>query len=322
MSWNKTLKAYAERKKEQESPALHEWLVKFLKKAIEAVSSEQDRIEILDWLNLVRAFLSDSNLSKMEKFKRIYAISDSKKTIKILLNSLSETVKNYKNSDMSLSVKIALPVTLAALAVFGGQGAGIAAFGGAIGIPIVLIIFLGTAGITSILEGFIESKHANNYIGSLKSTLTKKSFYSNIPDDLKIILEDDGVEPQFFEFPKVEIIIENYLLNLGDMEFNQHIMSFFQRKGMPSWVTKNPNKFQINGFAEDNGELTAVWCNRFNASGVVSKEMVDQFYHGTPFINKVFVITTDKFSPESKELAKSVNNLFLIDMDELVQWHL
>lgn len=74
--------------------------------------------------------------------------------------SVSEAVSNYRKSDLPLSMKIALPATLAAVPLVGGQAAGIAAFGGAFGVPVLSLVFLGTAGITSIIETIVTDPEA------------------------------------------------------------------------------------------------------------------------------------------------------------------
>ncbi|WP_081581697.1 cobaltochelatase subunit CobN [Pararhodospirillum photometricum] len=51
-----------------------------------------------------------------------------------------------------MSLKVAIPITAVATPVFWGQGVGVAAFGGAVGLPALLLVFLGSAGIGAILD--------------------------------------------------------------------------------------------------------------------------------------------------------------------------
>ena len=59
-----------------------------------------------------------------------------------MAKSISATASNYRKSNLPLSMKIALPATLAAIPFVGGHAAGIAAFGGALGVPVLLLVFL------------------------------------------------------------------------------------------------------------------------------------------------------------------------------------
>jgi restriction system protein len=77
-----------------------------------------------------------------EKFKKLNALISSRTAIKAIANSVSEAVSNYRKSDLSWSMKIALPATLAAIPLVGGHAAGVAAFGGAVGVPVLLLVFL------------------------------------------------------------------------------------------------------------------------------------------------------------------------------------
>ena len=80
---------------------------------------------------------------------------DTGRTIKAVLAGVMDSVKNYRNADLPWAVKLAVPVTLLAVPFAGGHGVGLAAFGGAVGMPALLLIFLGSAGITSIIEAFV-----------------------------------------------------------------------------------------------------------------------------------------------------------------------
>lgn len=60
---------------------------------------------------------------------------------------------------------------------WGSQGAGIATFGTAFGVPFWLVILLGTAGITAILESFIQSKDSRSYIGAVSSLIIRDQLY-------------------------------------------------------------------------------------------------------------------------------------------------
>lgn len=324
MSWNKFARKKIFGEEPTESSVLVQWLVDFFKKSIRSISHEQDRLEVLDWLVLVRAILNNSELSKLNKAKQIYAISDSKKTIKIIFKSLAETVKNYKNSDMPLAVKVALPVTLSAAAFFGGQGAGIAAFGTAFGVPVLLMILLGTAGITAILESFIQYKDSRSYIGAVSALIIRDQIYLQANRKLQEAMLSNQLEPKHFDVPNEELALRAYLLQMDPYEFEQHVMSFFQKKGMLSWVTTKSNDAGVDGFAKHSEGLIVVQCKRFAEHNLVGRPVIQQF-KGVIEENSAYegyIVTTSSFTKEAVESAGKNERLKLIDMNILVGWHL
>lgn len=100
----------------------------------------------------------DSGRSRKEIAKDLYAMLDTKRMGKLIANMAVTTVRNYGDSDLPLSIKVALPAAAVGAAIFGLQGAGVAAFGGAMGVPVVLLLFLGTAGVAAIIEAFVKDK--------------------------------------------------------------------------------------------------------------------------------------------------------------------
>ena len=108
------------------------------------------------WLSQSRDVVA-SDASSIQKLKQLNALINSRATIAAIARSVSEAASNYRKSDLPLSMKIALPATLAAIPLVGGHAAGIAAFGGSLGVPVLLLVFLGTAGITSIIEAAVAS---------------------------------------------------------------------------------------------------------------------------------------------------------------------
>jgi restriction system protein len=145
---------------------LRSWLVDLFVRAIRGISKEADRAEVLGWLAQARDVVGSDKPAKA-KFLELYGQLDTKKAARVAFNSVAEGVRNYKNSDLPLAVKIAVPMTLLAAPFIGGQGVGVAALGGAVGLPALLLIFLGSAGITAILEGFVGNKEVRGDIGEV-----------------------------------------------------------------------------------------------------------------------------------------------------------
>ncbi|MEF9955639.1 MAG: restriction endonuclease [Acinetobacter sp.] len=327
MNWsnlkNKAKDLLPKNNDENEDSKVRQWFVSLFIRAIEAISTEQDRLEVLSWLALVREILNRTDISKSEKAKEIYAISDTKTTVAIILRSLSAAIKNYKNSDLPLAVKIALPATLAAATVIGGQGAGIVAFGSGIGLPVLLLVFLGTAGISAILESFISSKDAKSYIGVVMALIVRDELYRQANKQFQETMTHDPAEPKHFVMPKEEQALRQTLLAMDAFEFEKHVMSFFQHQGLLSWVTKRSNDAGVDGFAKHEKGLIVVQCKRYSESNVVGRPVVQQFKGVVEENNawRGYVVTTSRFSQEAKDSADLNERVILVDMDVLVQWH-
>ena len=308
---------------EHSDSKVRQWFISLFIRAIEAISTEQDRLEVLSWLTLVREVLNRDDLSKTEKAKDIYVISDTKTTVGIVLRSLSAAIKNYKNSDLPLAVKIALPTTLAAATVIGGQGAGIVAFGSGIGLPVLLLVFLGAAGITAVLESFVNSKDAKSYIGVVMALIVRDELYRRANKQFQEAMIHNPVAPKQFVMPQDEQALRQKLLTMDAFEFEQHIMSFFQHQGLLAWVTKRSNDAGVDGFAKHENGLIVVQCKRYSENNLVGRPAIQQFKGVIEENNawRGYVVTTSRFTQEAKDSAVLNDRLVLVDMDALVQWH-
>lgn len=303
--------------------SIRDWLISLLVKGIESISTEQDRLEVLSWLALVREIFTNEQLSKAEKSKEIYAISDTKKTVGIVMRSISTSVKNYKDSDLPLSVKIAIPATLAAATVIGGQGVGLAAFGSAIGLPVLLLVFLGAAGITAVLEAFVNSKDVRSYIGVVMNLIVRDEIYRRANQVLKEAMTSSPAEPKHFGMPEEEVLLRQKLLSMDPFDFERHVMSFFQHAGLLAWVTKRSNDAGVDGFAKHEQGLIVVQCKRFAEHNLVGRPVVQQF-KGVIEESQAwrgYIVTTSGFTQEAKDSAEKNDKLVLVGLDDLVSWH-
>ncbi len=306
-----------------ESNGFNQWLVQFFIKSINAVSTEQDRLEILAWLTLVREILNNSNLNALQKANAVRKVSDLSETVQILLHSLGAAIDNYKKSDMPLAVKIALPVTLAAATVVGGAGAGIASFGGAIGVPVLLLVFVGIAGITAILEGFVGSKQAKSYIGAVMALIVRDEIYRRATKPMQQVMTAEPIEPKAVTMPNERQAIYDKLMSLSPYDFEQHVMAFFQQAGWIAWVTKPSNDFGVDGFAKHPEGLIVVQCKRNALDNLVGRPVVQQF-KGVVEENQAYrgyIVTTSGFTREAIESAKLNDKLVLVDKERLIDWH-
>lgn len=163
--------------------SVKDWLISLFIKAINSCSNEQDKIDVLTWLANARETLADESLTQTTKLTRLYKQLDFKKTISGAFNGLSLAIKNYCSADLPLAVKWAIPVTLAAATVVGGEAVGIAGFGGAIGLPVLLLVFVGTAGITAILQAFFDNE-TSNYVGVVLALIAQDEVLRRVKKSL------------------------------------------------------------------------------------------------------------------------------------------
>lgn len=131
--------------------AIKTWIIGLYAGAIQRTTKADDRVAAIKWLKDSRDVLT-SSISNFEKLKRLHALTNSRAAVTAIGNSVAESVSNYKNSKLPLSMKVGIAAVLVAMPVIGFQGAGIAAFGSAVGLPVLLLVFVGATGVTSIID--------------------------------------------------------------------------------------------------------------------------------------------------------------------------
>ncbi|MGI1191481.1 restriction endonuclease [Acinetobacter baumannii] len=300
------------------------WIVSIFVKIIQSVSTEQDRLDVLSWLVLVREILDNKTLSTFEKIKKIKEISHAGETVKIVMRSVGTALNNYKNADIPWSLKVAIPITLGAAAVVGGPGVGIAAFGGAIGMPLLVLVFLGTAGITSIFESFFSSKASQSYIGVVMALIVKDEIYRRANKELQKAMTSEALQPKKSNLATDDLQkLKQSLWSMDAYVFEQHVMSFFQDKGLLAWVTKKSNDAGVDGFAKHENGLVVVQCKRYSENNLVGRPAIQQFKGVIEENNawRGYIVTTSRFTQEAKDSAFTNDKLFLVDLDLLIEWH-
>lgn len=302
---------------------IRSWVISLFIKAIESCSVEQDRMDAIAWLTLAREILLSNNLSSTEKAQTLFKQMDSKRLAKGIFRSITEAFENYKNADLPLAIKIAVPVTLGAGAIVGGHGVGIAGFGTAIVVPVLLVIFLGVAGITSVLEAFLSHSDARDYISVVLAMIAKDELLRRINKSMNQAMSDNIGAPEQKIYTKEIESIRTMLLNMDSFDFEKHVMSFFQKEGLISWVTKKSNDAGVDGFARHSSGLIIVQCKRNSIDNGVGRPIIQQF-KGVIEENSAwrgYVVTTSYFTKEAIESASKNPNIILISLNELVDWH-
>jgi restriction system protein len=213
---------------------IKKWLVGRFASAIKHTTRSEDRVLAIRWLSESRDVVA-SDLRSIDKFKKLNALINSRTAIVAIANSVSEAVSNYRKSDLPWSMKIALPATLAAIPLVGGHAAGIAAFGGALGVPVLLLIFLGTAGITSIIEAVVTSPEARPHIAEIIDIIVQDERLRRTTAQMKAAMKEQPMDPTRFAAPADEMALRQFLLDMDPFQFERHIMSFFDAAGFEAW---------------------------------------------------------------------------------------
>ena len=202
------------------------WLVGLFASTITHTTRPEDRVLAIRWLSQSREVVA-SEASSLEKLRQLNALINSRTTIKAMAKSISATASNYRKSNLPLSMKIALPATLAAIPFVGGHAAGIAAFGGALGVPVLLLVFLGTAGITSIIEAVVTSPEARPHIAEIIDIIIEDERLRQTSAQMKAAMKEQPMDPTRFAMPVEEVALRKYLLGMDPFNFERHTMSFF-----------------------------------------------------------------------------------------------
>lgn len=301
---------------------IREWVAQLFVKAVESCSTEEDRADLLAWLSLVRLDL-EQNTSPADKFRAVSSRIDGKKTAQALGRSVGEAFNSYKNANLPLPVKIAIPVTLAASTVIGGAGVGIVGFGTGIGVSALLLVFLGAAGVTSVIDAVLTNRNAGEYVAFIGAMIAHDEVLRRTKADLRKAMTEKPASPHRYDVPVEQAALQEALLQLKPYEFEQHVMSFFQQQGLTAWVTKQSNDAGVDGFARHPEGLIVVQCKRNAPDNPVGRPTIQQF-KGVVEENEAwrgYVVTTSTFTQEARESAAKNTRLVLVDMPLLADWH-
>jgi restriction system protein len=303
--------------------SIRDWLVSLFIKAVQAISTEQDHLDVIAWLTIARETLSQNDAGLAEKTRKIYQITDSRRVARSLLNSVSEVFKNYKDADLPLAVKVAIPATLGAGMVIGGHSVGIAGFGSAIGLPALLMVFLGVAGVTSVLEAFLSSTEASSYLSVVGALIARDEVLRRTHQSMRNAMSQEMAEPLQQPYAKDAQAVRQLLLNMDAYAFEQHVMSFFMQAGLLAWVTKRSNDAGVDGFARHQQGLIVVQCKRYAPENGVGRPTIQQM-KGVVEENQAwcgYIVTTSYFTQEATSSGEKNPAIVLINLDTLVDWH-
>lgn len=113
--------------------------------AIESSATETQRLAIAAWAADLLAIRNDSALTAVEKARRAVRLTAGASVVSPMAVILSREVRRLGWDDRSWAGRLGLAGAGLGLALFGGQGAGIAALGTAIGVPLWIVLGSGGA---------------------------------------------------------------------------------------------------------------------------------------------------------------------------------
>ncbi|MCX5880669.1 MAG: restriction endonuclease [Deltaproteobacteria bacterium] len=289
---------------------------------IRRVSSERDRDEIIRWFLNARQILA-GDAQKKDIAKDLYQSVDTKRFVKLLGNTIMTSIREYKGANLPLSLKVALPVTLVGAGVLGFKGVGVAAFGGAIGLPVVLLLFLGVAGTTSIIEAFIKDRNVRDPLTKLLLMLVAFETARRVKKEFLDALRANATVPERAECPNEDNALIEHLRQMDPTVFERHVMSFFEKDGHPVGVTQKSNDYGVDGYVLHPDGVIVVQCKRYSADNTVGRPSIQQFKGviEEQCAIKGYFVTTSRFTQEAIESATKSSRIILIDGEELIKWH-
>lgn len=305
------------------SERLRAWVIDLFIGASRHLTREDDRIDVLAWLEVCREILA-SDLTKREKFVELNRTMSARKTASVMAHSVAEAIRNYKNSTLPLAVKCAIPITLLAAPFLGGQGAGIAALGTAIGIPALALIFVGSAGVTAIIESVAFGKDESGFLAFIMETIARDEVLRQASKAMKSAMTAGPMPPRRHDVSGGSDDLARRLRSMDPHDFECHVMSFFSMAGMESWVTKASNDMGVDGFARHSQGLIVVQCKRYAANNPVGRPEVQKL-KGVIEENNAFrgyLVTTSRFTAQARESGGLNGRLVLVDMDDVICWHM
>ncbi|MCW2315287.1 HJR/Mrr/RecB family endonuclease [Rhodoblastus acidophilus] len=299
-----------------------EWTIRKIAQGINGLASARDRAAAIDWLRRSREILS-SPKSPAEKAIALNAALDASAVVRSLIGSVVSATRNYRNSNMPLGVKVALPATLVAAPFLGGQGVGIAALGTAIGAPALLLVFIGSAGVTSIIEAVVRSPDDRRHLAQVIAAILEEEAQRRLSAAMRKAMASEPVAPLRAKVPAEEAALRATLAAMDPFAFEAHVVSFFAEVGLEAWTTRKTNDYGIDGFAKTESGVIAIQCKRNALTNKVGGPTVREFKGALEESGAAlgYIVTTSTFTPDALASAAMSQKLRLVDIDLLIGWH-
>lgn len=197
---------------------------------------------------------------------------------------------------------------------------GLAALGGAAALPAMLLAYVGAVGVTTLLDALVKGGDGASQPPAGKIRLRAEPHGRVAVRAVPTAAA--RVEP-FIRCEREEEDLRRSLLNMDPFDFERHVMSFFARDGMESWVTGKAHDRGVDGFARHPRGLVVVQCKRNGVGNLVGRPVVQQMRGVVAEYNAVrgYLVTTSRFSDKARHSARLSDQVELVDMRELLRWH-
>jgi len=283
---------------------------------------DRARSAAVAWLLSAHNVMASEQLSVTEKFRKLLDSPPTDSTLSTLKAVGVATAAGYRS--LPLALQLSLPATLVAAPFLGGAGVGIAALGGAVGLPALLVFFLGASGITSVIEALLRTKDGDAvFLQGILALLATDAALFRLNQAAREAVAQDIAPPRKQPMPSAPLAIVGKLLDLSPSDFERHVMAFFGEAGMTAWATPAGADAGIDGVAKDGARVILVQCKRYALEHPVGRPAIQQF-KGVIEENGadlgVFV-TTSGFTAQALESAAKTDRLLLIDGERLARWH-
>ena len=301
---------------------IRKWIVDLFANAIARTSRPEDRQAAIQWLLKSRDILA-SDLGMAEKLKALNALIRARAAISAIAAAVADSVEGLPHLEAAVADEGRDAGHLAAMFVVGGQGAGVAAFGSAIGLPVLLLVFLGTAGITSVLETVVTNPHSRAGVAIIVARILQAEAARRANAEFRLRMAEEAAAPQAAPMPDDEAELRAMLLAMDPFDFERHVMSFFEKAGLEAVVTPRSKDYGLDGYALHPDGMIVVQAKRYVPPHKVGFEHVQRFaaVMADAKAFRGYVVTTSTFTAGAVEYAGSVPDMALVDMDELVRWH-
>ena len=299
------------------------WVASLFVAAIKNTKRPEDRQAAIQWLLKSRDILA-GDLPMAAKLKALNEQISGRAAVSALAAAVADAVRSYRTSKIPWPMKVALPATLAAIPIVGMHGAGVAAFGSAIGLPVLLLVFLGTAGVTSVLESVVTNPHSSAGVALIVASILKAEASRRASAAFRERLAEEPASPQATSMPEDEADMRAALLIMDPFDFEKHVMALFEKAGFPAVVTPRSKDYGMDGYAEHPEGLIVVQCKRYGLGHKVGFEPVQRFkaVMSDAKAFRGYVVTTSTFTAGAVEYADAAVGMILIDMDVLVRWQI
>ena len=301
--------------------AARRWIANVFATAIARLSRPEDRAAAIEWLRRARAIVGN-NTGTRDKIAAINSITSTRATASAVGAMVGETIRNYRQADMPLAVKVALPATLLAAPFLAGHGVGVAALGGAVGAPALLLVFLGTAGITSVIDAVTRSEQARNSVGALMVQILESEMFRRLSREMRESVRARAKTPERQPLGADEMVIREQLLAMNPYDFESHVMSYFAAAGFAAIVTPRSGDAGIDGLVDHPGGAIVVQCKRYAPSNKVGGPEVQQLMGCIQQNNAQlgYLVTTSEFTLAARAAAASWSRVVLIDIGGICAW--